>query len=62
MRRINDQSELFIQFTGQRTDRLFMGLDLATRLHEGLGAAFANQQGTTIGTDQQGGGNADDAG
>ena len=61
MRWINDQTQLFFQLTGQGMDRLLMGFDLAARLHEGLGAALAHQQCAAVGTDQQGGGDADDA-
>ena len=56
--RIDHQTQLFEQFTGQGADRLLIGLDLAARLHEGLGTALAYQQGTTLRVDQQGGGDA----
>jgi hypothetical protein len=39
-----------------------MGLDLAPRLHERFGAALADQQRATVRADQQGSGDADEAG
>jgi len=39
-----------------------MGFDLAARLHESFSATFAHQQRATVGADQQGGGDVDDAG
>ncbi|MNY40858.1 hypothetical protein D3C86_1756320 [compost metagenome] len=61
MRRINVQTQLFFQLAGQRVDRLFVSFDLATRLHERLSATLANQQGSAIGADQQGGGDVDNS-
>ncbi len=58
--RVDLQPELLLQLTGQRLHGLFMGLDLAARLHEGPGAALAHQQGSTIRPEQQGGGDADE--
>lgn len=54
------QPQLFEQFTCQGHDRLFVALDLAAGLHEGLGAAFAHQQGSTLWIEKERGGNADD--
>ncbi|MNG31445.1 hypothetical protein D3C84_1172490 [compost metagenome] len=62
MRRIDGQSQLFFQLTHQGVNRLFMGFDLAARLHESFSATFAHQQRATVRADQQGGGDVDDAG
>ncbi|MNR29451.1 hypothetical protein D3C85_1468380 [compost metagenome] len=62
LRRVDVQTQLFFQLPGQGVDRQFMGLDLATRLHERRGAALAHQQRAAVRADQQGGGDADDPG
>ncbi|MNR34733.1 hypothetical protein D3C85_1525300 [compost metagenome] len=51
-----------MQLAHQCLHRGFASIDLAAGLHEGLGAAFAYQQGAALGADQQGGGDADGVG
>ncbi len=59
---IDVQAQFFVQFARQGLHRRFARVDLATGLHEGLGAAFAHQQGPAGRIDEQGSGDMDDLG
>ena len=60
--RVDHQSQLLFQLTGQGVDRLLTGIDLAAGLHKGLGAALAHQQGPPIEANHYGSGNTNDSG
>jgi len=60
--RVDVQAQFLVQLAHQSLHRRFTGIDLATGLHEGLGATLAYQQGTAQRVDQQGGGDADGVG